>query len=71
MAGAAALGFADMRWIEPRWLVCAEHELRLGSQPAAPICLLQLSDFHASECVSLEFIQRAVERGLFPKRHFP
>jgi predicted MPP superfamily phosphohydrolase len=53
-----------MRWLEPRWLRSAEHEVKLGAHPEPPIRLLQLSDFHASECVSLEFIQGAVERGL-------
>src|SRR5580765_5146183 len=61
-------GFVYTRWVEPRWLAVGHHHVPLnfpgtaGSQ--SPIRLLQLSDFHASEEVSLEFISTAVKQGL-------
>jgi predicted MPP superfamily phosphohydrolase len=62
--GASAAGIAHMKWLEPRWLGIGRHEVKLGAHEGSPIRLLQLSDFHASEQVSLEFIQSAVEKGL-------
>jgi len=53
-----------MKWLEPRWLGIGRHEVNLGAQAGASIRLLQLSDLHASEHVSLDFIQSAVEEGL-------
>lgn len=63
LAAAAAGVLADMKWLEPRWLGVGHHAVPLG-QAGQPIRLLQLSDFHASEQVSLAFIQSAVEAGL-------
>jgi hypothetical protein len=62
--GAATGAIAYMKWLEPRWLGLGRHELNLGAHGGSPIRLLQLSDFHASEHVSLDFIQSAVEEGL-------
>ena len=62
--GATAAGIAYMKWWEPRWLGTGRHEVRLGKEAGSPIRLLQLSDFHASEEVSLDFIQSAVEMSL-------
>jgi predicted MPP superfamily phosphohydrolase len=67
LAGAVASGvgaFAYAKWIEPRWLTIGRHNVALGPAGSAPIRLLQLSDFHASEEVSLEFISAAVKQGL-------
>jgi predicted MPP superfamily phosphohydrolase len=50
------------RWLEPQWLAIRRHEIPLGR--TRPIRLLQLSDFHASEEVSLDFIGEAVRAGL-------
>jgi hypothetical protein len=62
--GAAAAGFIDVKWLEPRWLAVGRHELELGNTGGSPVRLLHLSDFHASEHVSLNFIQTAVTKGL-------
>ncbi len=62
--GATAGVIAHMKWLEPRWLGIGRHDLKLNAQEGPPIRLLQLSDFHASEDVSLDFIQGAVVNGL-------
>lgn len=64
VAGTAGLGLAYMRWWEPRWLGIGRHELKLGAGGGTPVRLLHLSDFHASESVSLDFIGSAVRKGL-------
>ena len=63
MLAAATGGFVDARWIEPQWLETGQHEIQLAGS-GTPIRLLHLSDFHASEAVSLEFIGQAVQQGL-------
>lgn len=63
-AGASALGLAYMKWWEPRWLGVGRHEVKLAAGGGTPVRLLQLSDFHASEAVSLDFIGSAVAKGL-------
>jgi len=50
--------------VEPHWLAVRRHEVKLKGTGGRPVRLLQLSDFHASEQVSLDFIQSAVLRGL-------
>lgn len=57
---------ADMRLIEPSWLRVSHHRVVLGnSEPGTkPLRLLHLSDFHASDCVPLDFIESAVNLGL-------
>ena len=57
-------GIVYARFLEPRWLAVRKDEVRLNKLSDNPIRLLQLSDFHASEEVSLDYIQRAVRRGL-------
>jgi len=57
-------GVAYMRFGEPHWLGVGRHHVPLFSGARPPLTLLQLSDFHASEYVSLDFIARAVELGL-------
>ena len=67
----AALGFggagfaADMRLFEPHALTIGRHEIALGfAGKRPPLRLLHLSDFHASDCVSLGFIEESVRLGL-------
>ncbi len=56
---------ADMALIEPNALGIGRHEVPLGRPAgAAPVRLLHLSDFHASNCVSLDHIERSVRLGL-------
>ncbi len=57
---------AQMRFIEPDWLRISRHSVSLpgGIAGAMPIRILHLSDFHASETVSLDFIASAVDLGL-------
>src|SRR5262245_17785086 len=65
MFGAGVGGYAYMRWVEPHWLTVGRHEVQLGNPASStPIRLLQLSDFHASEDVSLDFIGGAVRKGV-------
>jgi predicted MPP superfamily phosphohydrolase len=61
--GGGVGGFIYAKWIEPRWLAVGRHEVPLGLGGTS-IRVLQLSDFHASEHVSLEFIGAAVKQGL-------
>lgn len=58
----AALGY--MRFGESGWLEVGRHEVRLTAGSRKPLTLLHLSDLHASSCVSLEFIEEAVELAL-------
>ena len=67
LAGAVAgvVGsFAYAKFLEPRWLAVRREQVRLNKMGGVPIRLLHLSDFHASEQVSLDYIQRAVRRGV-------
>lgn len=64
MLAATAGAIADVKWIEPHWLATSEHAVKLPGAGGAAIRVLQLSDFHASTQVSLDFIERAVQRGL-------
>lgn len=59
---AGGVGYA--KFVEPRWLAVRREEVRLNKWIGDPIRLLHLSDFHASEVVSLDYIQSAVKRGL-------
>jgi predicted MPP superfamily phosphohydrolase len=56
--------FSYAKFLEPRWLAVRRNEVPLNTPGGVPIRLLHLSDFHASEQVSLDYIQRAVRRGL-------
>jgi len=54
-----------VRVVEPRWLTIGRHAVRLGQRHgASPLKILQLSDLHASQVVSLDFIGEAVRMGL-------
>ena len=57
---------AYMRLIEPEWLRISHHRVVLRGSEAGrkPLRLLHLSDFHASDCVPLDFIESAVDLGL-------
>jgi predicted MPP superfamily phosphohydrolase len=60
--GTAALtGYTAV--LEPEWLETGRHEIRTGI-PGQPVKILHLSDFHASWCVSLAYIQQAIKHGL-------
>ena len=64
-AGLCALGAGYAFRIEPRWLGVGRHEVKLSrSSGRLPLKLLQLSDLHASQVVSLGFIAEAVQLGL-------
>ena len=60
----ALSGLGYMRFGEPHWLGTGRHAVPLEGGGAEPVTLLQLADFHASEVVSLDFIERAVRLGL-------
>jgi predicted MPP superfamily phosphohydrolase len=51
-----------MRFVEPRWLRSSHWRLALPNMPK--LRLLQLSDLHHSKYVPLEFIAKAIDRGL-------
>ena len=55
---------AYTKWWEPDWLGVGRHQVKLGRGNPSPLRMLQMSDFHASEVVSLGFIQRAIQTGL-------
>ena len=58
-------GGAYVRLLEPTWLGVGRHEVRLGkARGRPPLKVLQLSDFHASSVVSLNFIARSIRLGL-------
>lgn len=54
--------------IEPGWLEVGRHTIQLGTDAARqPLKILHLSDLHASDLVSLEFIEKAIQVGLREK----
>jgi predicted MPP superfamily phosphohydrolase len=58
-------GGAYVRWVEPHWLDVGRHEIFLTKNGGkTPLKVLQLSDFHASPVVSLNFIREAIRLGL-------
>src|SRR5438128_1047928 len=67
LAGGAGLAYA--RWGEAHWLEVNRVAVPLAPAPGAapPLRILQLSDFHASPVVSLEFIAESVALGLAQK----
>ncbi len=69
VAVAGALGGgAYARFVEPRWIAVREREVVLErSRLISPIRVLQLSDLHWSNVVSLDFIEKAVALGLEQK----
>jgi predicted MPP superfamily phosphohydrolase len=62
----AAGGAAYVRWGEPHWLEVHRVAVPLARDPGAgpALRILQLSDFHLSPVVSLEFIADAIALGL-------
>jgi predicted MPP superfamily phosphohydrolase len=61
--GLGALGgLSYMRFGEPNWIGVGRHEVPFGG--GTPVKMLHLSDLHASEFVSLDFIRKAVRIGL-------
>ena len=73
LAGSIAVGigaFADMRFVEPRWLRVAHVDAALpAGRLANPIRILHISDIHASRHVPVEFVKKAIELG-FDMVHF-
>ena len=64
LSGAAGLPVYT-RFVEPRWLRRREHIVPLGgNQGRSPLKVLHLSDFHASQVVSLSYIAGAIQQGL-------
>jgi predicted MPP superfamily phosphohydrolase len=61
LGGAAFLGYAG--FVEPGWLEVGRHHIITGAA-TEPIRLLHVADFHASWCVSLACIDRAIDQGL-------
>jgi uncharacterized protein len=65
----ATLALGSVGWtgyagcVEPSWLDVGRHDVKTNA-PGSPLKLLHISDLHASWCVSLEYIQEAVECGL-------
>ena len=58
-------GAAYAHWGEPHWLDVGRHEVRVAKTPKKlPLKILQMSDFHSSSFVSLNYLRRAVELGL-------
>jgi hypothetical protein len=64
--GLAGLGgVIYVHWVEPHWLDVGRHEIHLSKDGVKkPLKVLQLSDFHASPVVSLNFIKEAIQLGL-------
>ncbi|WP_309400761.1 phosphodiesterase YaeI [Cerasicoccus maritimus] len=60
-AGLAGLSY--MHYLEPHWLEVTQRRVPLGKL-RQPIRLLHLSDLHASDVVSLDYIERAIDLAL-------
>jgi hypothetical protein len=61
VAGAGFTGYAA--GVEPTWLDVGRHDVATGSG-GPPLKLLHISDLHASWCVSLKYIQEAIDLGI-------
>jgi uncharacterized protein len=65
----SALALGSVAWtgyagcVEPGWLEIGRHDVPT-TIPGPPIKLLHLSDFHASWCVSLNYLSEAIDYGL-------
>ncbi len=57
------LGTLYMRFAEPSWYEITEKSVKIN-RFASPLRILHLSDFHASEVVSLEDIEEAIDIAL-------
>lgn len=67
-AGVGVGSIVYSRYVESSWLSVERVKIPLISKHGVrPITLLQLSDFHASNYVPLEFIEKAVVLGLTSK----
>lgn len=65
MAVGAMGAFGYMRFGEPRWLEVGRVTAQFpGNETRRPLTLLQLSDFHASNVVGLDLIERSVQLAL-------
>ena len=68
LAATGLTGFGGVTYVhsfEPQWLEVGRHEVPLSkSGGKTPLKILQLSDFHASPWVSLDFIREAIGLGL-------
>jgi predicted MPP superfamily phosphohydrolase len=64
LAAAAGAVYVDMRYIEPNWIGVGCHRVPILPSGASPIRILQISDLHASEEITLDFIEHAVELGI-------
>jgi predicted MPP superfamily phosphohydrolase len=63
IGGLGAFGY--VRFGEPNWLDVSRVTARLsGTETRPPLTLLQLSDFHASDVVSLDLVERSVRLAL-------
>jgi hypothetical protein len=63
-AGGAGAGY--VRWFEPHALQVHAVKIAISTADptAGPVRIVHLSDFHASECVSIDFIDEAVTLAL-------
>ncbi|MDM8549724.1 phosphodiesterase YaeI [Desulfobacterales bacterium HSG2] len=59
----AGAGSAYMRCLESDWFEVTEKSVRIN-RFSNPLRILHLSDFHASECVSLKTIEKAIDLSL-------
>ena len=54
-----------VHWVEPHWLDVGRHEIKVAKSPKkSPLKILQMSDFHSSSLVSLNYLRSAVELGI-------
>lgn len=66
VVSAGCVGYG--RCLEPHWLALEQHEVALAkSAGKKPLKVLHLSDLHASEWVTMEFITSAIRLGLEQK----
>jgi predicted MPP superfamily phosphohydrolase len=66
--GLPTAGAVYARFVEPQWLKFHQSECKLFSNPRPePVCLLHLSDLHASSVVPNSLIERAIDLGLAAK----
>jgi len=65
LLGGAVAGFGYMRFVESQWLSVGRHTLNFGGGTAHErLTILHLSDFHVSDVVGLDYVNRAVTRAL-------
>jgi predicted MPP superfamily phosphohydrolase len=70
MAAILGGGYADLRYVEPRWLRVSKVKVELpGKKAVRPVRILQLSDFHASDIVPIDFIRKAIKLGIKQDPH--